>query len=69
MKVRVEFRPRRRPAVELELAEGALARDALRATGEPESGTVVVRGGVPVAETAALADGDRLTLLSSFSGG
>jgi sulfur carrier protein ThiS len=69
VKVHVAFRPRRRPDVDLELAPGATARDALRAVGEPESGTVVVRSGSPVPETAPLADGDRLLLLSSFSGG
>jgi sulfur carrier protein ThiS len=69
VKVHASFRPRRQGDREVEVAAGATARDVLVALGQSVDGTVVVRGGVPIPETAAVAEGDRLMLLSAFSGG
>jgi sulfur carrier protein ThiS len=69
VKVHASFRPRRREPCEVEVSVGATARDLLAALGQPVDGTVVVRGGVPIPETETLAEGDRLMLLSAFSGG
>jgi sulfur carrier protein ThiS len=69
VKVHVTFRPRRQEDREVEVASGATARDVLVRLGQSVDGTVVVRGGVPIPETDAVAEGDRLLLLSAFSGG
>ena len=69
VKVHATFRPRRRDDCELEVPPGATARDVLLRLGQSVDGTVVVRGGTPIPETEAVADGDRLLLLSAFSGG
>ena len=69
VQVNVRFRPRRKPDGPMALADGACAGDLLRAVGEPADHTVVVRAGVPLAESVMLADGDELLVLSAFSGG
>jgi sulfur carrier protein ThiS len=69
VKVHASFRPRRREECEVEVPAGATARDVLVRLGQSVDGTVVVRGGVPIPETEVLGDGDRLMLLSAFSGG
>ncbi|HEX2065869.1 MAG TPA: MoaD/ThiS family protein [Candidatus Thermoplasmatota archaeon] len=69
MKVHASFRPRRQGDREVEVPLGATAGDVLVALGQPADGTVVVRGGAPIPETEAVAEGDRLLLLSAFSGG
>ncbi|MEA3203741.1 MAG: hypothetical protein QOI63_1420 [Thermoplasmata archaeon] len=69
VKVHASFRPRRRADCEVEVAVGATARDVLVCVGQSVDGTVVVRGGVPIPETEKVAEGDRLLLLSAFSGG
>jgi len=48
---------------------GATARDVLVRLGQSVDGTVVVRSGTPIPETETVAEGDRLLLLSAFSGG
>ncbi|HUR62734.1 MAG TPA: MoaD/ThiS family protein [Candidatus Thermoplasmatota archaeon] len=69
MKVHATFRPRRREDCDVEVPAGATARDVLVKLGQSVDGTVVVRAGTPIPETEALVDGDRLMLLSAFSGG
>jgi sulfur carrier protein ThiS len=69
VKVHASFRPRRREDCVVEVPVGATARDVLARLGQSVDGTVVVRGGVPIPETEAVAEGDRLMLLSAFSGG
>lgn len=69
MRIHVTFRPRRQGDAVVEVADGARAQDVLSATGQSPDSTVVVRNGTPISESAVLVDGDRLMLLSSFSGG
>lgn len=69
VRVHASFRPRRQADREVEVPAGATARDVLAALGQPVEGTVVVREGAPIPETAVVAEGDRLVLLSAFSGG
>ena len=69
MKVHATFRPRRRDDCEVDVPPGATARDVLVRLGQSVDGTVVVRSGTPIPETETVAEGDRLLLLSAFSGG
>ena len=69
VKVHVQFRPRRKADVTVELPAGATAADLLRAVGEGIDSTLVVRGATPIAEGEPLVDGEDLLLLSAFSGG
>jgi sulfur carrier protein ThiS len=69
VKVHATFRPRRREDCDVEVPTGATARDVLVKLGQSVDGTVVVRAGTPIPETEPVAEGDRLLLLSAFSGG
>ena len=69
VRVHVEFRPRRKPARDVELPAGAKVADVLAAVGESRDHTLVLRAAEPVTEEEAARDGDRFTLVSAFSGG
>ncbi len=69
VKVHVQFRPRRKPDGAVVLAAGATAGDLLKAVAQPPSSTLVVRGSTPIPEDVALVEGEKILLLSSFSGG
>lgn len=77
MRVRVLFfgemrrhLPPHREQVEVELAEGALVRDALAAVGvAPEEERVVGLNGVLAHDTTPLHDGDELSLYHPMGGG
>lgn len=69
MRVRAEFRPRRKPDREVELPGGSTVGDLLRAVGESPDHTLAVRGSTPVTEREPLVEGESLLLLSAFSGG
>ena len=69
VKVLVEFRPARQPPRDVELPSGATAGDVLTAVGQSPDATLVVRGEDPIVESEPVRDGERLMLLSAFSGG
>ena len=69
MKVRVEFRPARQAARDVELAASATVADLLQLVGQSGDSTLVVRGADPIVESEPLLDGESLMLLSAFSGG
>lgn len=53
----------------VDLPAGAIVRDALRALGRPAEGCAVLDGPTPIPLDAPLADGQRLTVVPTFSGG
>ena len=54
---------------EVELAAGATVGDLLRTVAMSADHTLAVRGETPVTESEPLRDGERILLLSAFSGG
>jgi sulfur carrier protein ThiS len=69
VRVRVEYRPRRRAAEDVDMPSGSTVGDLLRAVGQGADSTLVVRGKDPIPEDERLREGDDLLLLSAFSGG
>ncbi len=68
MRVQASTLPRRRTAT-VELAEGALASDLVRAVGLPVAASLVLRAGRPVPLDEPLVDGESLEVVYVASGG
>jgi sulfur carrier protein ThiS len=70
IRVRVEVaRGALSPERWVELREGAVARDAVRAAGESPEGSAVLRDGTPIPLDEPMIEGTLLTVVPTFSGG